>query len=108
VLVLPADLPAISPAEVDALIDGAATARRTDAPLVALVTDQHGTGTNALLLSPPSVIDPLFGSASHDLHRAAAAAAGASFLELDGPLALDVDTVDDLVKAEAALGAIRG
>jgi 2-phospho-L-lactate guanylyltransferase len=108
VLVLPADLPAISPAEVDALIDGAATARRTDAPLVALVTDQHGTGTNALLLSPPSVIDPLFGTASHDLHRAAAAAAGASFLELDGPLALDVDTVDDLVKAEAALGAIRG
>jgi 2-phospho-L-lactate guanylyltransferase len=108
VLVLPADLPAISPAEVDALIDGAATAARTDAPLVALVTDQHGTGTNALLLSPPSVIDPLFGTASHDLHRAAAAAAGASFLELDGPLALDVDTVDDLVKAEAALGAIRG
>ena len=108
VLVLPADLPAISPAEVDRLIDAAATAPRTDGPLVALVTDQHGTGTNALLLSPPSVIDPLFGTASHDLHRAAASAAGASFIELDGPLALDVDTADDLVKAEAALGTIRG
>jgi 2-phospho-L-lactate guanylyltransferase len=108
VLVLPADLPAIGAAEVDRLIDESAAAARVGAPLVALVTDQHGTGTNALLLSPPAVIDPLFGTASHDLHRAAAAAAGAPFLELDGPLALDVDTAEDLVTAEAAFGAIGG
>ena len=109
VLVLPADLPAISAAEVDALVDAAAaTPLASGDRIVAMVTDQHGTGTNALLISPPGLIDPLFGTASHDLHRAAAAAAGARFLELDGPLALDVDTADDLVVAEAALGALRG
>lgn len=116
VLVLPADLPAIDADAVDELLANAAAAsadapngaRRPAAGLVALVTDQHGRGTNALLLSPPGVIDPRFGIASRDLHRAATAAAGARFLELCGPLALDVDTAADLVVAEASLGAIRG
>jgi 2-phospho-L-lactate guanylyltransferase len=109
VLVLPADLPAISAAEADALVDAAAAAPLASGDgIVAMVTDQHETGTNALLISPPGLIDPLFGTASHDLHRAAAAAAGAQFVELDGPLALDVDTADDLATAEAALGAFRG
>ena len=64
--------------------------------------------TNALLIRPPGRIDPLFGPGSRVLHRAAAAAAGAAFVELDGPLRLDVDTTDDLEVAEAALGALRG
>ena len=109
VLVLPADLPAISATTVDALIDAADDARTPGAiGLVALVTDQHGRGTNALLISPPGRIEPLFGPSSRDLHRAAAAGAGAAFVELDGPLALDVDTTDDLAVAEAALGVLRG
>lgn len=123
VLVLPADLPAVSERAVEALLGaagevariGAGSAAAPGVPvstggagLVALVTDQHDSGTNALLISPPGLIDPMFGMASRDLHRAAAEAAGARFLELDGPLALDVDTVDDLVAAEAALGMIRG
>lgn len=114
VVVLPADLPGISAVVVDALVEAAAdgiAAGRNVPPatgLVALVTDQHGTGTNALLMSPPNVIDPQFGVASRDLHRAAAIRAGVAFVELGGPLALDVDTPDDLVVAEAALGAIRG
>jgi 2-phospho-L-lactate guanylyltransferase len=108
VLVLPADLPGISAAAVDTLLGAAGAAPSDNAGLVALVTDQHGSGTNALLISPPGLIDPLFGTASRDLHRAAADAAGATFLELDGPLTLDVDTPDDLVVAEAALGVIRG
>lgn len=109
VVVLPADLPGISATVVDALVEAAAVgvAPRT-AGLVVLVTDQHGSGTNALLMSPPNVIDPRFGVASRDVHRSAAARAGATFLEGDGPLALDVDTPDDLVVAEAALGAIHG
>lgn len=107
VLVLPADLPAVSADAVDTLIEAASAANRA-APargLVALVTDQHLSGTNALLISPPGLIDPQFGPASRELHRAAAAAVGAIFVELDGPLTLDVDTPDDLVVAEA-LGAI--
>jgi 2-phospho-L-lactate guanylyltransferase len=109
VLVLPADLPAISAGSVDALIgDASAPAREAAGGLVGLVTDQHGTGTNALLISPPSFIDPRFGPGSRALHRAAAASAGATVLELGGPLALDVDTPDDLVVAEATLGQISG
>jgi 2-phospho-L-lactate guanylyltransferase len=109
VLVLPADLPAISAAAIDALVDAADRARSPEAlGLVALVTDQHGRGTNALLVSPPGRIEPLFGPGSRDLHRAAAAGAGATFMELDSPLGLDVDTIDDLEVAEAALGVLGG
>ncbi len=109
VLVVPADLPAVSADALDELIAAAATgAIDTARGIVALVTDQHESGTNTLFLRPPTVIDPLFGQGSRGLHRAAAAAAGARFMELDGPLALDVDTSEDLVAAEAALGSIGG
>ena len=113
VAILPADLPAISAEAVDAVIAaGEQAARQPGAEgrkgVVVLVTDRHGIGTNALLVSPATLIDPQFGPGSHDLHRAAAGSVGAAFVELDGPLALDVDTADDLVAAEAALGARRG
>ena len=112
VLVLPADLPAIDAAAVDAVIraatDASATARPGAQGVVALVGDRHGSGTNALLVSPAALIDPMFGPASRDLHRAAAAGVGAAFVELGGPLTLDVDTADDLVVAESSLGALRG
>lgn len=109
VLVLPADLPAVSAAAIDELLEAAGRAAATSpGGLVALVTDQHARGTNTLLLSPPGIIDPLFGPASRDLHHAAAAGAGATFLELGGPLALDVDTTDDLAAAEATFGTLRG
>jgi 2-phospho-L-lactate/phosphoenolpyruvate guanylyltransferase len=120
VLVLPADLPAVSAEAIDAIVaaaTAAATAEATaagagaaaapgtatDAGLVALVTDRHGRGTNALLLSPPGVIDPSFGEASRGAHRAAAASAGAAWLEIPGPLSLDLDTPADLLVAAAAL-----
>jgi 2-phospho-L-lactate/phosphoenolpyruvate guanylyltransferase len=123
VLVLPADLPAVSSEAVDALVLAAATSDGGPGPaarpgvsagvgrrhgLVALVGDRHGSGTNALLLAPPDVIAPSFGGASRAAHARAAAAAGARFVELESPLALDVDTSDDLLAAEAALGSLRG
>jgi 2-phospho-L-lactate guanylyltransferase len=111
VLVLPADLPAIAASTLDALVDAARTASAVGgAPggIVALVPDRHGEGTNALLISPPDRIAPAFGAASHARHGAAARHAGAQLIELDGPLALDVDTAADLLDAEAALGSLRG
>jgi 2-phospho-L-lactate guanylyltransferase len=115
VLVLPADLPAISATTIDALVEAAerdpgvgSVGGPQPHGLVALVTDQHGQGTNALLISPPGRIDPAFGPASRDVHRAAARGAGAAFVELDSPLGLDVDTSADLRVAEAALGSLRG
>lgn len=105
VLILPADLPAVSAAAIDDLAIRAAAREASDG-LVALVADRHGRGTNALLVSPPAIVDPAFGEDSRGAHRLAAAAAGAAWLELGGPLALDVDTPADLALAEAAIGPL--
>jgi 2-phospho-L-lactate guanylyltransferase len=98
VLILPIDLPRVSPESIGAL---AAVAAESDEPVVAIVGDRHGRGTNALLLAPPDVIDVQFGGDSHDAHEAAAAEAGARLVELDGPLTVDLDTPDDLLLAES-------
>ena len=107
VLVLPADLPSISPAAIDELV-GTAASTPARGSLVAIVPDRHGPGTNALLMSPPGAIDPAFGEASRAAHAARAAAAGADWIELDGPLSLDLDTPADLLEAESAIGSLRG
>ena len=70
--------------------------------LVALVTDRAGSGTNVLLVAPPDAIDFHFGVDSRAVHAAAAHAAGAAYLEIAGPLDLDLDTPEDLLAAEAA------
>ncbi len=104
ILVLPIDLPAIDAAAIDALIERARSAATGGSPpaIVAVVPDRHGTGTNALLVAPPTAIEPAFGERSFVAHREAAAGAGATFLELDGPLTADVDTGADLLAAETA------
>lgn len=100
VLILPIDLPHVSPEAIEAVLQPLDDPRR---PLVAIVPDRHGRGTNALLIAPPDAIDVCFGGDSRAAHVAAARAAGARLVELDGPLALDVDTPDDLLLAEASL-----
>ena len=107
ILVLPADLPAVSPDGVDGLL-GTAAAHASPEGLVALVPDRHGHGPNALVLSPPSIVAPAFGGESRETHARAARATGAAYVEVDGPLSLDLDTAADLLAAEAALGSLRG
>ena len=107
VLVLPADLPSVGPDAIDDLVAAAEAAPGTGG-VVATVPDRHGLGTNALLASPPDAIDPAFGEASRVTHARRAEAAGARYLELDGPLSLDLDTPADLLAAEAAIGSLRG
>jgi 2-phospho-L-lactate guanylyltransferase len=101
-LVLPADLPGVTSAAIEKLIGEAeAVAGRTPGrPVVVLAPDRHGSGTNALLLSPPGVIPFLFGERSRAAHSSAAAGAGASYVEVGGPLAFDLDTADDLLEAD--------
>jgi 2-phospho-L-lactate/phosphoenolpyruvate guanylyltransferase len=107
VLVLPADLPAISAGAIEAVIDAAAATVAAGIPsTVGLVPDRHGRGTNALLLQPPTIIDPAFGEDSRRHHEQAARRAGARYREIDGPLSLDVDTPADLVLAEATVGPL--
>lgn len=110
VVVLPADLPAITPGAVSELVDACRDGAEGAAALglrgvVAVVPDRHGEGTNALLVSPPALIGPAFGTGSRAAHRAEALAAGATYLELGGPLGLDVDTRADLLLAGASLAA---
>jgi len=92
-LVLPADLPGVSPVAIDAIL----TTLDERSPIVAIVPDRHGRGTNSLLLSPPGVIDFAFGGDSRVAHRHEAEAASTRVVELDGPLSLDVDTPEDLL-----------
>jgi 2-phospho-L-lactate guanylyltransferase len=54
VLLVPGDCPALDPVDVGALLAGAA-------PGVVIVPDRHGSGTNALLIAPPSAVEPAFG-----------------------------------------------
>jgi 2-phospho-L-lactate guanylyltransferase len=98
ILILPIDLPNVTPEAIDAV---AATLDEPDRPLVVIVPDRHGRGTNALLIAPPDAIEVCFGGESAPAHEAAARAAGARLVVLDSPLALDLDTPDDLLIAEA-------
>jgi 2-phospho-L-lactate/phosphoenolpyruvate guanylyltransferase len=103
VLLVPGDCPALDPAELGALLE------RPLEPGLTIVPDRHGSGTNALLLTPPDVIEPAFGPASRERHEQAAIAAGISWSVEEVPtLALDVDTADDLEALRRALAARRG
>jgi 2-phospho-L-lactate/phosphoenolpyruvate guanylyltransferase len=98
ILVLPIDIPRVSPESLTSLVR---QAMRAPAPVVALVPDRHGRGTNALVLRPPDVIDFCFGGDSREAHLAAARTAGAAAEVIDGPLTLDIDTPEDLLLAQA-------
>lgn len=101
VLLVPGDTPLLQPREVAALI-------RQGRELV-IVPDRHGTGTNALVLSPPDAIEPAFGPGSFARHVAAAEAAELAHRVEEVPgLALDVDTPGDLAELAAALGTRLG
>jgi len=102
-VVIPADLPRVSPEAIADIIHAADRVRIGDRAVVALVADRHGGGTNALLISPPDAIPFSFGPGSRAAHSAAAASAGAGYVEVESELSLDVDTPDDLLLAEVAL-----
>ena len=104
VLLVPADCPALDPLEVTELLS-----RETPARCVTIVPDRHGTGTNALVLMPPDVIEPSFGPDSRARHEQLAAAAGVACEVVSvETLAIDVDTADDLEALRVALANRRG
>jgi 2-phospho-L-lactate/phosphoenolpyruvate guanylyltransferase len=101
VLLVPGDTPLVQAAELAALL--------ADRSGVVVVPDRHGTGTNALVLSPPDAIEPSFGPGSLQRHVAAAEAAGVPCRVEEVPgLALDVDTPDDLAQLSAELELSHG
>jgi 2-phospho-L-lactate guanylyltransferase len=98
VVVLPGDCPLLDPRELDRLLTG------VPERYVAVVPDRHGTGTNALVLRPPSAIVPAFGEGSCARHVAAAREAGVPFgVEELASLGLDLDTPADVVALTTTL-----
>ena len=105
VLLLAGDAPTVQAAEIDELVR-----MLSDGPEVVIVPDRHGTGTNALLLTPPDVIEPSFGDDSRVRHERLAQEAGATVRVAEiASLMLDIDTPEDLdALAEALADSPRG
>jgi 2-phospho-L-lactate guanylyltransferase len=92
VVLLAGDCPLLDPRELDRLLTG------VPGNYVGVVPDRHGTGTNALLLSPPGAIVPAFGEGSRQRHVEAARAAGIPFgIEELPSIELDLDTPADVI-----------
>jgi 2-phospho-L-lactate/phosphoenolpyruvate guanylyltransferase len=92
VLVLPADLPLLTPDDVRVLID-----RAVKPPVVVIAPDRHGKGTNALLMVPAGQIEYDFGEGSFHRHCQRAKESGARLEIVELPsLGLDLDLPEDL------------
>jgi 2-phospho-L-lactate guanylyltransferase len=104
VLMVPGDCPLLNPLELDELLG-----RPAPSPSVLVVPDRHGTGTNALVLTPPDALTPAFGPGSHERHRERATSAGVHVETVEIPsLAFDIDTPEDMAAVEATLEQTRG
>jgi 2-phospho-L-lactate guanylyltransferase len=103
VVLLPGDCPLLDPQELDRLLTG------VPERYVGIVPDRHGSGTNALVLSPPNAIVPAFGEGSRERHVAAARAAGMPFeVEEIASLGLDLDTPADVIALTRELDSRPG
>ena len=92
VVLLAGDCPLLEPRELDRLLTG------VPERYVGIVPDRHGSGTNALLLSPPDAIIPAFGEGSRDKHIEAARRAEIPFgIEELPSIELDLDTPADVI-----------
>lgn len=103
VVLLAGDCPLLDPRELDRLLTG------VPGSYVGIVPDRHGTGTNALLLSPPEAIVPAFGEGSRDRHVEAARRAGVPFgIEELPSIELDLDTPADVIALTRELERQKG
>lgn len=92
VLVLPADLPLLTPEDVEKIL-----APVGEDPIVVIAPDREGVGTNALLVAPPGLIEYEFGTDSFNKHVARARQSGARLEICNLPnLGLDLDEPGDL------------
>ena len=95
VMVIPADVPLITAAEIDQVLE----VHRSDAPepSVTVIPDSDNLGTNCLILTPPDAIDFIFDGRSFKPHVNAAFAKGITpRIAPTRGFQLDIDTADDL------------
>jgi 2-phospho-L-lactate/phosphoenolpyruvate guanylyltransferase len=89
---LPLDLPLAQPADIDELL-----ATECAAPAAVMVPSGDGTGTNAILRTPPTLFPSHFGSDSFAKHSREAEQAGATIIvRRNARLEMDVDDESDL------------
>jgi 2-phospho-L-lactate/phosphoenolpyruvate guanylyltransferase len=89
---LPLDLPLVQSRDIDELL-----AIECQAPALAIVPSRDGTGTNALLRTPPTLFPSHFGPGSFAKHLSEAKQAGAQiFIRRNPRLEMDVDDESDL------------
>jgi len=99
VLVIPSDLPLITPEDVRAMLD-----RIGEPPVVVVAPDRRRKGTNALLVCPAGLIQYEYGPDSFQRHCDLAKEVGARLEICELPsLALDLDIPDDLDVLEIEL-----
>ncbi len=100
VLVLPADLPLVTPTDITNIIS---LGRST--PAIVMATDQNNDGTNALFMRPPGVIDYAYGKGSYARHHHLAESQGIDVLTYySDQIALDIDVSDDLAEYQRLAG----
>jgi 2-phospho-L-lactate/phosphoenolpyruvate guanylyltransferase len=89
---IPLDLPLIQSCDIDDLL-----AVESSEPSLIIVPSRDGTGTNAILRTPPDLFPSQFGNGSFAKHLASANSAGAHIIVRRNPrLELDVDDESDL------------
>lgn len=101
---LPIDLPLAEPQDIEAVFhqfdekfDGTLDEKFDGAPAAILIPSRDGTGTNALLRTPPDLFPSRFGPNSFSLHLAEAERCGARICVLrNARVELDVDELEDL------------
>ena len=92
VIIIPVDLPLITPADLDGVIDRAEEER-----CIVIAPDRPEEGTNVLLVQPPDAIQFAYGTSSFSAHRAQALERGLIVHEYrSATTAFDIDVPDDL------------
>jgi 2-phospho-L-lactate guanylyltransferase len=92
VLVLPADLPLIQPADIRLLLKNG-----LKPPVVVIAPDKRKDGTNGLLVNPAGIIEYGYGPGSFHCHSERAVESGARLKVIYSPnIALDLDLPEDL------------
>ena len=91
VLIVPADLPMLTPTDVADFI-----AQRTQPPMIVINPDRRRLGTNMLLLDPADLISFSFGTDSFERHSELARLKGAEVIVHENEhIALDLDVPED-------------
>lgn len=102
VLIMPSDVPLVTPEDIDGIVSMA------DAERVVVISPSKDRGTNALLLRPPDVIHPKFGGESFPAHMQEAMRAGVGLrIYHSENLAHDIDRPADLLKVRVLAPASR-